>query len=118
MNILPRHFGRIMLLVENAVYFWAGKLSQDYRGGFWDFYEFDDGGFYMAPQADRFRVAVDTNGYEGEMSADAFGITCCLFAFSHLSFQIDDDALSRHYGHLYEFALEHAESREIFGATD
>jgi hypothetical protein len=39
----------------------------------------------MAPQShSRFLVAVDTNDFAGEMSADAAGLTACLFALSHL----------------------------------
>lgn len=117
-RVLPRHFGRIMLLVENSVYFWAGKLSSDYRGGFWTFYEFGRGGFYMAPDSESFRVQVEGNGFEGTLSGDAFGITCCLFAFSHLSFAVDHEALGRHYLLLREFACEHAEAGRIAQAID
>ena len=117
-HVLPRHFGRIMLLVENSVYFWAGRLSSDYRGGFWTFYEFGRGGFYMAPDSESFRVEVEGNGFEGTLSGDAFGITCCLFAFSHLSFAVDHEALGRHYALLREFACEHAEARLIAQAID
>ena len=117
-DVLPRHFGRNQVFVENAVYFWASRLSPDYRGAFWDLYEFNQGGFYMAPRAERYRVVVDTNDFEGEMSADAFGITCCLFAFSHLSFQIQDESLAQHYQLLFDLASTHSEARAIFGATD
>ena len=65
------------------------------EAGFWDFIELSNGGFYMAPQHEgTFRFSVDTNGYEGEMSPDAAGITVCLFAYSHLSFRYPDDTFS------------------------
>jgi hypothetical protein len=52
------------------------------------------------------------------MSADAAGITACLFALSHLSFRIRSDSLARHYYELRDFALEHAEASAIIAATD
>jgi hypothetical protein len=52
------------------------------------------------------------------MTADAAGITACLFAFSHLSFQTRDDVIARHYYQLLDFALEHAEAAGILAAID
>jgi hypothetical protein len=117
-DTLPRHFGRHMMRVEDAVYAIMRKLVQHYRGGYWHFYELSNGGFYMAPQTDPVSLEVAGNGYSGEMSADAAGITACLFAFSHLSFQIRDDVIARHYYQLLDFALEHAEAAGILAAID
>jgi hypothetical protein len=73
----------------------------------------------MAPVGGPFRVSVDTNGYKGEMSADAAGITVCLFAYSHLSFRYsENDAFADHFHLLREFAAEHAEASAIFAAID
>ncbi|MDB6046733.1 MAG: hypothetical protein JWM63_5284 [Gammaproteobacteria bacterium] len=117
-DTLPRHFGRYMMRVEDAVYMFMRDLAQAYQGGYWRFYELSNGGFYMAPQLGPFDIQVDGNGYAGQMSADAAGITACLFAFSHLSFQIQNDVLGRHYYELRDFALEHAEARAIMAAID
>jgi hypothetical protein len=62
--------------------------------------------------------AYTTLGYDGRMSGDAAGIVACLFAFSHLSFQIPNDMLSRHYLQLLDFAVAHREASAIFAATD
>jgi hypothetical protein len=118
LDTLPRHFGRYMMRVEDAIYTFLRELAQEYRGGYWHFYELSNGGFYMAPQLGLLDLQVDGNGYAGRMSADAAGITACLFAFSHLSFQIQNDLISRHYYALRDFALEHAEARAIFAAID
>jgi hypothetical protein len=119
LQVLPRHFGRFMMRFESAVYSFAENLCSEYRGGYWEFYEFAEGGFYMAPTGAARAVRVD-NGFEGAMSADAFGITVCLFAYSHLSFSCPsaDDVFGRHFHLLREFALEHEEAKLIFGATD
>jgi len=46
---LPKHFGtRLMLRGEISVYNWLDRLAQDYRGGYWHYYEIPNG-FYMAP---------------------------------------------------------------------
>ena len=117
---LPRHFGNRLLILEGTVYDFMRRFAPDYRGGFWHFYELSRGGFYMAPEHEgTFRFSVDTNGYEGEISADAAGITVCLFAYSHLSFRYaDDDTFGDYFHRLREFAIQHAEASEIFAAID
>ena len=119
-HTLPRHFGNRLLTFEGAVYDFMRRFSLDYRGGFWDFIELSNGGFYMAPQHEgTFRFSVDTNGYEGEMSPDAAGIAVCLFAYSHLSFRYSEDQIfADHFHQLREFAMDHAEASAIFGAID
>jgi hypothetical protein len=123
-NALPRHFGvRFMMVAETAIFNTMHILCDDYTGGFWEFFDLDNGGFYMAPRGPaqkKVRIEVDTNGYGGEMSLDAAGIVACLMAFSHLSFQYDGktDAFAEHYHWLREFAVDHAEAGAIFAAID
>jgi len=106
--------------LEPAIYTMADRLSADYTGGFWDFYTFSNGAFYMAPHADRPFAVASMNGYEGSMSADALGITACLFAYSQLSFGGDAfaEVCAEQYHLLREFAIDHAEVRAILAATD
>jgi hypothetical protein len=119
MMALPRHFGQRLLVFEGAVYEFMRRFAADYDGAYWHFYELSNGGFYMAPDGGPFRLSVDTNGYEGEMSADAAGITVCLFACSHLSFRYsDDEVFSDRFHMLREFAAEHVEASAIFSAID
>ncbi len=67
----------------------------------------------------RARLFVPGNGYRGEMTAEAAGITVCLFAFSHLSFAyLQTEVFARHFHWLREFALGHSEARQIFAAID
>jgi hypothetical protein len=93
-------------------------LSAEYRGGFWQFFELSNGGFYMAPEVDHLHLSAVGNGYEGRVSADAAGITACLYALSHLPFDIPDDRIVSHYYQLGDFAAEHAEAAAIFAAID
>jgi hypothetical protein len=116
---LPKHFGARMMTVEHMVYNFMREFVAEYKGAFWDFYELSNGGFYMAPSSDPVKLSVHTNGFEGTLSADAAGITVCLFTFSHLSFQQPSkDVFSRHFYALREFALDHKEAGSIFAAID
>lgn len=109
------------LRFEPYVYAVTSRLSTEYRGGYWEFYALSNGGFYMAPHADRlFRVSCD-NGFEGNLSADALGIAACLYAYSHLSFDGDDafvETCTEQYHLLRDYMLEHTEARGILGAID
>jgi hypothetical protein len=116
---LPRHFGRYMMTVEQRIFDQMRELSPDYNGGLWDFFELSNGGFYMAPVRETFRVKVLGNDYEGRMTGNAAGITVCLFAFSLLSFEHQSvGVFGRHFHWLRELALDHAEAGEIFAAID
>ena len=116
---LPRHFGSHLLEAETTIFSWLRELSPDYAGGYWHFYELSNGGFYMAPDlSERLRIEVIGNGYRGCLSADAAGITACLFAYSHLSFRFRTEVFGHHYAWLLDLAAEHAEARSILAAGD
>lgn len=121
MEFLPELFGRkLMLIGERTVFeFMSWLAAEDYGGGLWNFYEFDNRPLFLAPASEqRFRISCDTNGYQGEVSAEAAGIVATLFALSHLSFQHSSEHLSDSYTRLYDYAADHAEAREIFQAID
>jgi hypothetical protein len=107
--------------IEPVVYTFAERLSKDYQGGYWAFYTLANSGFYMAPAGDRLFHVICENQYEGDLSADALGITACLYACSHLSFAGPPafaDICSDHYYWLRDFALEHPEAGAILKAID
>ena len=106
------------MTVEHKIYNLMGQFVADYKGGFWDFFELSNGGFYMVPQVPSVRLSVDSNGFDGRMSADAAGITVCLFAFSHLAFEHNGEVYCRHFHWLRDFALGHVEAGQIFAAID
>jgi hypothetical protein len=112
---------RFPLNIEPAIYSVTGNIASEYKGAYWEFYSLSNGGFYMAPNSDSsFQVSCD-NGYEGKLSADALGITACLYAYSHLSFTNNTafaEICANHYHWLRAFMLEHAEARSILGAID
>lgn len=120
LSILPDFFGFAqMLRAEALAYGWMSKLSIDYTGGHWHFYKLDNGGFYMAPSEDKpWRIAVNGNGYEGTVSADAAGIIATLFMLGQLSQELRTDAVAEAYHALLDFATEHAEQAAILNAID
>ena len=113
---LPRYFGRHCVAVENAVYTWMRRLSPDYDGGYWNFYAFSNGGFYMSPDFGfpTLRIRWPYNCFEGEMSADAAGIVACLFALGNLQCA----SFPEQYDQLRDFAARHAERKLILAAID
>jgi len=119
LQFLPRHLGRHMLLGEATVYGFMRRLCRNYDGGFWEFIELSNGGFYMRLRsALTMTIEVDMgNDYSGTMSADAASIVACLFTFSHLSCG-GVGGLSEAYLLLLDFAAEHEECAEILRAID
>lgn len=106
--------------VEPAIFDMAGMLSTEYQGGFWDMHQLSNGGWYMSPASKPIYNVSSMNGYTGKLSGDALGITACLFAFSHLSFEGDDvaEVCAEHFHRLRGYAMDHPEAAGISAAID
>ncbi|NOS98752.1 MAG: antirestriction protein [Methylotenera sp.] len=112
---------RFPLNIEPVIYSVSGNMAPEYDGAYWEFYSLSNGGFYMAPSSDNLYQVSCENGFEGKLTADALGITACLYAYSHLSFSSNAafaEICANHYHWLREFMLEHAEASGILGAID
>lgn len=120
LEFLPKHMGIKHLMVgQNLFMDWLGKLSKDYKGGYWEFYELSNGGWYTAPRgAQRYKMEWPGNYYEGEMSADAAGITASLYTLSQLANATEEDSFINAYHLLRDYAIHHAEGQEILSAID
>jgi hypothetical protein len=120
LDFLPKHLGLSNLWTgQNLFPVYLEKLSADYKGGYWEFYELSNGGWYMAPRGEqRYQMHWDGNYYEGNMSADAAGITASLFTLSHLANTTQQDPLIEAYHWLREYATQHAEWEQIGRAID
>lgn len=120
-NVTAKLFGSLFpMQLEPFVYSITGAIAGNYHGGYWAFYLLSNGGFYMAPDADRGFAVSCQNGFEGTLSSDALGITACLYAYSHLSFSDNEFAgvWARQYHLLREYMLDHAEAGAISRAID
>jgi hypothetical protein len=114
-------FGARFIFLESFVFDTASSLSPDYDGGLWSFHGLCNGGFYMAPREPKSFCVQCANGFDGGLSAEAFGITCCLYAYSLLSFSADEafaETCAEHFHKLRAFALQHEEARQIVQAID
>jgi hypothetical protein len=127
MNTVDKLFGlQYVLKLEPLVFQFAEHLSaENYDYGYWAFYCLDSGGFYMAPLGNASGTDVIynvscPNGFDGQMTADALGITACLYAYSHLSFGEGDfaETCANHYHWLREYAMDHPEVSSILRAID
>ena len=106
--------------IEPLVYYWASRLSPDYRGGYWEFKYLSNEGYFMHPDSQSQFKVISENGFEGQMSSEAFGIVACLFTFSQLAFE--EKGLQRFYSMMFhllrDYALEHPDAGAILAATD
>ncbi len=119
MGFLPAIFGQAMMIGEGLVYCWMRNLSEDYQGGYWDYFKLSNGGFYMAPRTSKkFRVLVAGNYFEGELSADAAGIVATLYALCELANRTASDRVVDLYHLLRDYASEHPDAGQIFAAID
>ena len=121
MAFVDRLFGiKYVLQLEPTVFQFAEHLAAEYHGGYWQFYGLSNGGFYMAPRSDSVFNVSSQNGFEGEMTADALGLTACLYSYSHLSFGGDGfaETCAGQYHLLREYMFGHAEVRSILRAID
>ncbi len=125
MAFVDRLFGvSYVLKLEPTMFQFAEHLAADYHGGYWQFYELSNGGFYMAPRSHTVYTVSSANGFDGQMAGDALGITACLFSYSHLSFGDGQgegeftELCANHYHWLREYAIGHREVRSIFQAID
>lgn len=116
---LMKHFNHASALVEMTVFNSLTAMSEDYTGGYWEFYDLGNGGSYLTPPPGNYRIVVPFgNEFSGTMTEQGAGITACLFAYSNLACQLECDVMTNAYHLLREFALDHPENSNIFRAID
>ena len=90
---LPRKFPGLFLIYEFLVYRYLEEFSHQYSGGYWEFVELSNGGFYMSLKClSRYHLCVATNGFEGDMSADAASVVVNLFALANWQMSMSQTA--------------------------
>jgi len=123
LEFMPRTFGRAFLRVESAIFDFARQILPDYNDGFWEFVSLSNGGAFLKLDSTcKYYVSVDGNFYEGQMSSEAAGITVCLFAFNHLTYQLGPTPQGERLANLYyllrDYAIQHPEAAQIVRAID
>ncbi|MGL4859120.1 MAG: antirestriction protein [Enterobacteriaceae bacterium] len=99
-------------------YVHAGVFSKDYSSDYWHWYTLSDGGFFICPRTEKtYRIEVYSNHYQGEMSAQALGITVSLYALCAMA-ESGYGFFIELYQRLRGYALQHPEGAEIGAAID
>lgn len=123
LQILPRYAGHLGAILEATIYQVLGEYHAGYQGGYWEFFELDNGAFYMAPTGlvEPLSMECAGNWYSGTMSADAAGLTATLVAVNRMAWGTDGADRNRFVDLFYAlraYALDHAEAGEIMRAID
>jgi hypothetical protein len=125
-SMQPVPFGLILLKYLRtphrvAPFFaWAKRLGDEYdESSRWEGRALSNNGFYLVPNSRlTYGVSVAGNGYEGTMTAEAFGITLSLFSLGQIANTTEEDGDILLYHALRDYALDHSESVEIMAAID
>lgn len=93
-------------------------LSSEYDGGYWEYFELTNGGFFLQPPSrnEGYNIFQWGNGYEGVVSEQAAGIIATMMVINHFGWK--DESFFPYYYKLEEYALTHKEKKEIFSALD
>jgi len=119
LDFLPSLFGRHYMRGEMLVYSYMEKLCNAYNGGYWEFYQLNNGGGFLVPSmTGPLQICWPDNCFEAEMSTEAAGITASLFALNRIANESGEDARIEQYYTLLDFALEHPEGSRIRAAID
>lgn len=84
LKFLPSKLGRYCIGFENAIYNWMTRNAVAYNGGYWDFFQLSNGGFYLQPT--KGYMLTSPNGFMDDVSAQEAGIIVTLMMLSHFSF--------------------------------
>ncbi|USQ15594.1 antirestriction protein (plasmid) [Legionella lytica] len=119
LNFLPKHVKRHVIQFENIIYYLAQSMCYQYSGGYWNFYELSNEGFFLAPALEQpLEMFVDGNGFNGFVSPEALSVIVTLFSINGISGQQGDDYLIDKYYALRDFAIQHPERDLILLAID
>lgn len=87
-----------------------------------DYYELSNGGYFVAPKGNSVQTEAP-NDFAADMSCEAAGLVVCLYAYSHLAYEVGPqggwaDHLTNQYFALRCYAVDHPESALILASVD
>ncbi len=119
LTFLPKQTVKSFMLLESLVYQNMDAFCDSYTGGYWEYCELSNSGFYLAPTGqESFNVLVSGNGFRGCLSSDATGIVVTAFALNQVIWQTRENGLIDKYRLLLDYADTHEEAPAIFSAID
>jgi len=111
---MPRHFFGL----ERAIFAAMGLYCASYSGGYWDYFQLSNGGFFMAlPNDEHFHMA-SPNGFSCDVDAETAGIIATAFAYGNLSFGPNGECFGEAYHKLSDFIFQHRNAGLIRAALD
>jgi hypothetical protein len=109
--------GRDCVVLEHTIYDLLCTLTDDHDGGFWDYFQLSNGGFYMAPKsAKSFHIFCSRNGFERDTCANTAGIIATAMAYSHLTGRPRGSYFARAYERLSDFIFQQSDADTIRAA--
>ena len=86
------------------------------------YYELTNGGSFVAPKGESIQTEAP-NDFAADMSCESAGVVVCLYAYSHLAYQIGQHGgsttyLTNKYFALRGYAINHPESALILASVD
>lgn len=122
MEIFPKHCGHKFGEIENLIYTIADRFSKDYNGGFWEFVELSNNGFYIKPSAEKNYNIINHFGTENSGNNRFFGIYVTLTALEyklHNTENADEfDLLNEKFNALYDLIYQDENAKEFFKLLD
>lgn len=115
---LPRVAGARCVSLERTIYGILGAMCAAYDGGYWEFYNLSNGGFYMAPASAQMFHLCCPNFFDQDVSADAAGVIATAHAYSHLSFGPNGTPFARAFHQLAAYIGQRKDAALIHAALD
>lgn len=121
-NFWFQHFHTVPLWIklESQIFHLMDSFCDEYHGAFWEFCVLSNQGIFIYPALVEKEVTLFNphNGNEVTLSPEAAGIAVCLIVFSLWSFKTESEVMVDRFYQLRNFAIQHAESAEIFHIID
>lgn len=87
-----------------------------------EYYELTNGGYFVAPKGESIQTEAP-NDFAADISCESAGVVFCLYAYSHLAYEIGQHGgstayLKNKYFALRGYAINHPESALILASVD
>ncbi|WP_340621593.1 antirestriction protein [Xenorhabdus siamensis] len=116
-DVFPRSSPLELILLEHTVIKAAVTLCEDYRCDTWQCRKVSDNIAYAVPtRADTYGVKIETTDFNGEVSADTFGLMVTLSVLGYLTALMKQDEVAERFCDLRAYALQHPQAQCIRAA--
>ena len=85
LDAIGKAFRNLGHIVESTSYGFCDSMIEGYRGGYWDYYQTGNDGFFAEQKSEELIRVSSANGHSFELSARAAGVVIWMFASSHVA---------------------------------